>query len=62
MYGKLQEHLQKSLQNLKDAGLYKTERLIESPQAAAIQVGGKEVLNFCANNYLVSIEFTTMSQ
>lgn len=52
MYGKLQEHLQKSLQNLKDVGLYKTERLIESPQAAAIQVGGKEVLNFCANNYL----------
>lgn len=52
MYGKLQEHLQKSLQNLKDAGLYKTERLIESPQSAAIQVGGKEVLNFCANNYL----------
>lgn len=52
MYGKLQEHLQKSLQNLKDAGLYKTERLIESPQAAAITVGGKEVLNFCANNYL----------
>ena len=52
MYGKLQEHLQKSLQNLKDAGLYKIERLIESPQAAAIQVGGKEVLNFCANNYL----------
>jgi glycine C-acetyltransferase len=52
MYGKLQEHLQKSLQNLKDAGLYKTERLIESPQAAAIQVAGKEVLNFCANNYL----------
>ena len=52
MYGKLQEHLQKSLQNLKDAGLYKTERLIESPQAAAIQVDGKEVLNFCANNYL----------
>lgn len=52
MYGKLQEHLLKSLQNLKDAGLYKTERLIESPQAAAIQVGGKEVLNFCANNYL----------
>lgn len=52
MYGKLQEHLQNSLQNLKDAGLYKTERLIESPQAAAIQVGGKEVLNFCANNYL----------
>lgn len=37
---------------IKEAGLYKNERLIESPQQAAIQVGGKEVLNFCANNYL----------
>lgn len=52
MYGKLQEHLQQTLQGLKDAGLYKSERLIESPQQAAIQVAGKEVLNFCANNYL----------
>lgn len=52
MYGKLQEHLQKTLEGLKEAGLYKTERLIESPQQAAIQVAGKEVLNFCANNYL----------
>lgn len=52
MYGKLQEHLQQTLAGLKAAGLYKSERLIESPQAAAIQVAGKEVLNFCANNYL----------
>ena len=52
MYGKFQEHLQQELENIKEAGLYKDERLIEGPQQAAIQVKGKEVLNFCANNYL----------
>lgn len=52
MYGKFQEHLQAELKSIKDAGLYKKERLIEGPQQAAIQVAGKEVLNFCANNYL----------
>ena len=52
MYGKIKEHLQKNLADLKAAGLYKEERIIESPQGAAIQVKGKEVLNFCANNYL----------
>jgi len=52
MYGKFQEHLQAELKSIKDAGLYKNERLIEVPQQAAIQVAGKEVLNFCANNYL----------
>ncbi len=52
MYGKMQQHLQKTLKEIREAGLYKEERLIESPQAAAIQVAGKEVLNFCANNYL----------
>ena len=52
MYGKFQEHLQKELEDIKQAGLYKNERLIEGPQQAAIQVAGKEVLNFCANNYL----------
>ena len=52
MYGKIKEHLQKTLSDLKAAGLYKEERIIESPQGAAIQVKGKEVLNFCANNYL----------
>lgn len=52
MYGKFQEHLQQELNNIKEAGLYKEERLIEGSQQAAIQVKGKEVLNFCANNYL----------
>ncbi len=52
MYGKFQEHLQKELEDIKQAGLYKSERLIEGPQQAAIQVAGSEVLNFCANNYL----------
>ena len=52
MYGKMQEHLQQTLKEIRGAGRDKEERLIESPQAAAIQVAGKEVLNFCANNYL----------
>ena len=52
MYGKFQQHLQQELQEIKDAGLYKQERFIEGQQQAAIQVAGKEVLNFCANNYL----------
>ena len=52
MYGKFQEHLSKELADITAAGLYKNERLIEGPQQAAIQVQGKEVLNFCANNYL----------
>ncbi|MBR1732886.1 MAG: aminotransferase class I/II-fold pyridoxal phosphate-dependent enzyme, partial [Alloprevotella sp.] len=52
MYGKFQQHLQQELQDIKDAGLYKQERFIEGQQQAAIQVAGKEVLNFCANNYL----------
>lgn len=48
----MQQHLQQELEAIKEAGLYKTERLIEGPQQAAINVNGKEVLNFCANNYL----------
>ncbi|MBP3425103.1 MAG: glycine C-acetyltransferase [Rikenellaceae bacterium] len=52
MYGKIKEHLQKELADIREAGLYKTERIIESEQRADIQVGGKTVLNFCANNYL----------
>ena len=52
MYGKMKEHLSQTLAEIREAGLYKEERLIESPQRAAIQVKGKEVLNFCANNYL----------
>ncbi len=52
MYGKMKEHLSKTLTEIREAGLYKEERLIESSQSAVIDVAGKEVLNFCANNYL----------
>ncbi|MBR6445619.1 MAG: glycine C-acetyltransferase [Prevotella sp.] len=52
MYGKMQQHLAQTLGEIREAGLYKEERLIESPQRAAIQVNNQEVLNFCANNYL----------
>ena len=52
MYGKIKEYLQQELDAIKAAGLYKTERIIESPQRAEIDVAGKKVLNFCANNYL----------
>ena len=52
MYGKMKEHLCNTLAEIKAAGLYKEERLIESPQQAVISVKGKKVLNFCANNYL----------
>lgn len=53
MYKDFQQHLQNELQSIQDAGLYKNERIIVSPQKAAIQVStGQEVLNFCANNYL----------
>lgn len=53
MYGKLKEHLKKELTSIKAAGLYKNERVIASPQSAVITLNsGKEVLNFCANNYL----------
>lgn len=53
MYGKLQKHLQDELAAIQDAGLYKNERIIVSPQKAEVKVkSGQEVLNFCANNYL----------
>ena len=52
MYGNFKEFLEQELQAIKDAGLYKTERVICSPQRAEIEVAGKECLNFCANNYL----------
>jgi len=42
----------KALEEIRSAGLYKEERVIESPQGAQITVGGRKVLNFCANNYL----------
>ncbi|HEY9168389.1 MAG TPA: glycine C-acetyltransferase [Lutibacter sp.] len=53
MYGKIQQHLQKELQEIKAAGLYKSERIITSSQDAVIKINtGQEVINFCANNYL----------
>jgi glycine C-acetyltransferase len=53
MYGKIQLDLAKTIQELKEQGLYKTERIITSSQSSEIQVSdGRKVLNFCANNYL----------
>ena len=53
MYGKLKQQLQTELDNIKEEGLYKDERIITNPQGALIKVStGEEVLNFCANNYL----------
>ena len=53
MYGKIKEHLQEELQEIKNEGLFKKERIITTPQDAAIKIStGQEVINFCANNYL----------
>lgn len=53
MYGKIKAHLQKELADIKEAGLYKNERIIASAQDAEITLNtGQKVLNFCANNYL----------
>ena len=53
MYGKIKDHLEKELQEIKDNGLFKKERIITSPQDAVIKIStGQEVINFCANNYL----------
>jgi len=53
MYGKIREHLLEELQSIRNEGLYKTERIITTPQDAIIKTTeGKEVINFCSNNYL----------
>ena len=53
MYNKFQKYLQEEIQGIKDAGLYKNERVIITPQSAAIKTAeAGDVLNFCANNYL----------
>ena len=53
MYGKIQQHLQNELADIKENGLFKSERIIVSPQGAEIKIdNGQTVLNFCANNYL----------
>jgi glycine C-acetyltransferase len=52
MYGEVRTRLQAELDEIRDAGLWKGERVIEGPQGAEVAVGGRTVLNFCANNYL----------
>lgn len=53
MYGKIQDYLKQELQEIKNSGLYKKERIITSSQDAVIKIStGEEVINFCANNYL----------
>ncbi len=53
MYGKIKDHLEGELNAIKEAGLFKEERIITSPQDAEIKIStGEEVINFCANNYL----------
>jgi len=52
MYGTVQDQLRETLDEIRAAGLYKHERQLASPQAAHVVSGGRDVLNFCANNYL----------
>jgi glycine C-acetyltransferase len=53
MYGEIKEHLQSELQSIEENGIFKTERIITSPQGAEITIStGEKVLNFCSNNYL----------
>ena len=52
MFGKIKDHLGNELTSIQEAGTFKEERIIESPQGSAIRVPQGEVLNFCANNYL----------
>jgi glycine C-acetyltransferase len=52
MYGATRDELQATLAEIRDAGLFKDERELSSPQAARVRANGREVLNFCANNYL----------
>ncbi|MBI3502143.1 MAG: glycine C-acetyltransferase [Bacteroidetes bacterium] len=52
MYGNFKEHLQKELKSIEEGGLFKHERIITTKQSAVVKVNGKEVIIFCANNYL----------
>ena len=53
MLGKMQQHLQQELEEIKEAGLFKAERIITTPQKSQITVStGEKVINMCANNYL----------
>ncbi len=63
MYGAIKQHLQNEIKSIKEAGLYKSERIITSSQSAVIKLEtGKEVLNFCANNYLGMSNHPTVIQ
>ena len=51
MYNNIQENIQKELNDIKEAGLHKTERVITSPQDVVVRISsGEEVINFCSNN------------
>jgi glycine C-acetyltransferase len=52
MYGEVRVRLQAELDEIRDAGLWKAERVLDGPQGVEVRVGGRTVLNFCANNYL----------
>src|SRR5207344_2356304 len=52
MYGEMKVRLQSELEAIREAGLWKAERVLEGPQGGRVVVAGREVLNFCANNYL----------
>src|ERR1043166_9293938 len=52
MYGSLKQQLEKTLKEIDDNGLFKRERIITSEQGAVVKVNGKDVIIFCANNYL----------
>ena len=52
MFDRALQVYETALSEIRDAGLYKAERVITTPQGAVIGIGGHEVLNFCANNYL----------
>ena len=52
MYGNFKDHLQAELKNIEDSGLFKRERIITTEQGAVVKVNGKDVIIFCANNYL----------
>ena len=52
MYGEVRDQLRETLDEIREAGLYKHERALESPQNYQVRTGGRDVLNFCANNYL----------
>lgn len=63
MYGKFKQHIQNQIDEIREAGLYKAERVITTPQGSRVSVvNGKEVLNLCANNYLGLAQNTTIKE